>query len=389
MNTAPTIMISSTFYDLHQIRSDISQFISEDLGYIPLLSELPSFPVDPDVDTIENCRRRVEQNTDVLILIIGGRYGSIDSKTDKSVTNLEFLAAKMKGIPIYAFVESSILSAFPIWKANPNGNYETSVDTTKVFEFIELVRNTERVWTFEFREAKDIITIIKIQLAYLVKESLRLKQLLSGSGIPHYLEILRPASLRIALERPKAWEHQLLFQSWIDEVENRSDLIREYKEGLRLEIPIFVPAFTASEWLLTQTHELELLIESINHIINVSINEAIGKPGEPGDIEYIVWISRMIGRILEHLILWANRIRSARCEPPFDNISQESALMVDEIIVQIITFPTESLQKLTEALEISKTGQPISFELTIPIRIANLSKIHEAIENAKKEFGIK
>lgn len=59
MNTAPTIMVSSTFYDLRQIRKDLDVFISEDLGYIPLLSELPSFPVDPDVDTIENCRRRV------------------------------------------------------------------------------------------------------------------------------------------------------------------------------------------------------------------------------------------------------------------------------------------------------------------------------------------
>ena len=57
MNTAPSVMVSSTFYDLRQIRTDLSVFISDNLGYIPLLSEFPSFPVDPDVDTIENCRR--------------------------------------------------------------------------------------------------------------------------------------------------------------------------------------------------------------------------------------------------------------------------------------------------------------------------------------------
>jgi len=59
---APTIMVSSTFYDLRQIRADLSSFISDELGYIPLLSELPSFPIDPDFDIIENCRRRVNQN---------------------------------------------------------------------------------------------------------------------------------------------------------------------------------------------------------------------------------------------------------------------------------------------------------------------------------------
>jgi hypothetical protein len=41
-----------------------------------LLSEHPSFPIDPGVTTIENCRRRVEQDADLFVLIVGMRYGS-------------------------------------------------------------------------------------------------------------------------------------------------------------------------------------------------------------------------------------------------------------------------------------------------------------------------
>lgn len=123
MSSAPTIMISSTFYDLRQIRADLARFITDDLGYIPLLSELPSFPVDPDLDTIENCRVRVEKNANILVLVIGGRYGSIDNRTDKSITNLEFLTARRKGIPIYAFVEKGILAVLPVWKNNPAADF--------------------------------------------------------------------------------------------------------------------------------------------------------------------------------------------------------------------------------------------------------------------------
>jgi hypothetical protein len=43
------------------------------LYYRPLLAEHPSFPIDPDAITIENCRRRVEQDADTLVLVIGGR----------------------------------------------------------------------------------------------------------------------------------------------------------------------------------------------------------------------------------------------------------------------------------------------------------------------------
>ncbi len=143
-------MVSSTFYDLRQIRADLARFITDELGYIPLLSELPSFPVDPDLDTLANCRARVERDADIFVLVIGGRYGSIDDKTNKSITNLEFLAARQKGIPVYAFVEKGVAAVVPIWKSNPSADFSATVDTPLVFDFIEYVRSQERVWTYQF-----------------------------------------------------------------------------------------------------------------------------------------------------------------------------------------------------------------------------------------------
>jgi len=79
--SAPCVMVSSTFYDLRQVRTDLENFLSRDLGYHPLLSEFASFPVDPDKTTVENCRRRVEKNADILVLVIGGRYGSVSHES--------------------------------------------------------------------------------------------------------------------------------------------------------------------------------------------------------------------------------------------------------------------------------------------------------------------
>jgi hypothetical protein len=143
LSTVPQIMISSTFFDLKHVRADLGRFISEELGCRPLVSELPSFPIDPDVDTIENCQRRVEQDADILVLIIGGRYGFIDSRSAKSVTNLEYLAARAKGIPIYAFVDRRILAVLPVWHANKEGVFSGVVDDPLVFAFIEEVRGEQ------------------------------------------------------------------------------------------------------------------------------------------------------------------------------------------------------------------------------------------------------
>ena len=381
-------MVSSTFYDLRQIRRDLYVFISDDLGYVPLLSELPSFPVDPDVDTIENCRRRVEQNADIMVLVIGGRYGSIDSKTVKSITNLEFLTARAKGIPIYVFVEKSVLSILSVWKTNPEGNFSGVVDTTKVFEFIEFVRSGERVWTFEFETAQDIITALRMQFAYLFQDSLKVKQLLSGSGMPRFMEELRPKTLRLVLEKPDVWEHRLFFQSWLDEVERRADMIREYKDELLLESAIYVSAFNAPEWLQTQNHELESLVASANRLINESLQEAVGKPGEPGNAEHIVWVSHMIGRTLERTIQWAIKIRCARCEPPFDQVAPEAALFADELISQFSTFPKEALQQIENMLSLPKSTEPRRLEFTLTFTVANLPRFMQALDNAKRQYGI-
>ena len=85
------IFISSTCFDLSQIRKDLEEGI-RGMGHEPMLSEAKDFPVDPSLTSEENCINAVRNYADVFILIIGNRYGhKLDS--GKSITNSEFLTA--------------------------------------------------------------------------------------------------------------------------------------------------------------------------------------------------------------------------------------------------------------------------------------------------------
>ena len=129
------IFVSSTCYDLSQIREDLSDFIINN-GHFSILSEHDKFPINPQKNTIENCINIVKENADILILIVGNRYGSL-IETGKSITNTEFITAMHKGIPIFVFIDKKTLTAFSIWKENKNGDFSKFVDSTKIFEFIE------------------------------------------------------------------------------------------------------------------------------------------------------------------------------------------------------------------------------------------------------------
>ncbi|MDZ7692136.1 MAG: DUF4062 domain-containing protein [Balneolaceae bacterium] len=162
--------------------------MDDDLGYTPLLSEMKSFPINPDKNTVENCKEKVRKNADLLILIVGTRYGSIDLETDKSITNLEYETAKRKGIPIYVFIDKQVINLLPTWKANPDADFSNTVDTTKLFEFVDKIRNTEGIWTFPFEKAVDIIGTLRHQLAHLFLESIQLREKFTAGGkLPAHL----------------------------------------------------------------------------------------------------------------------------------------------------------------------------------------------------------
>ena len=135
-NRPPNVFISSTMYDLRELRAQLRQFV-EGLGWRPVMSEHDSFPINPDQSTVENSRRNVRENADIFVMVVGARYGSVDADADKSVTNLEFVEARARGTPAYVFVSRDVLAQLEVWQTNPEADYSSVVDTPRVFEFIE------------------------------------------------------------------------------------------------------------------------------------------------------------------------------------------------------------------------------------------------------------
>lgn len=155
----PCVFVSSTCYDLQQLRADLHQYL-ENAGLESVLSEYATFPVDPDSTTVRNCQNVVENKADIFVLVIGGRYGSAADK-QKSVTNLEYLTARAKSVPVYVFVMRSLLSILPVWKENPEGNFAGVADSPRLFEFISSIYEGGEQWVFPFDSAQDIAAVLR------------------------------------------------------------------------------------------------------------------------------------------------------------------------------------------------------------------------------------
>ncbi len=93
------VFVSSTFTDLKDERQAAVEAILSS-GHIPAGMELFSAGDESQMAVIE----RWIDESDIYLLILGGRYGSIESKTGKSYTHLEYEYATSKNKPLFAVV---------------------------------------------------------------------------------------------------------------------------------------------------------------------------------------------------------------------------------------------------------------------------------------------
>ena len=101
MNKKLQVFVSSTYTDLIKERQAAVQAIL-DAGHIPAGMELFKAGNESQLKTIY----KWIDESDVYMLILGGRYGSIEPKSGKSYTQLEYEYALNKNVPVFSVVLS-------------------------------------------------------------------------------------------------------------------------------------------------------------------------------------------------------------------------------------------------------------------------------------------
>jgi len=197
----PQIFVSSTFYDLKYVREALRSFISN-YGFTPILSENGDIGYTPGRELDQSCYETMKQS-DMAILIVGGRYGSPasgESKTDyfseyTSITRKEFNTAVDNSIPVFVFIEEPVYSEYQTYAQNrsyfegkPDANFKFAhVDNINVYRFVESILSVKKLTITSFRNVEDIKSFLRKQWASMLQE---------------YLGVLRHSSLIDNLQTP-------------------------------------------------------------------------------------------------------------------------------------------------------------------------------------------
>lgn len=177
----PRVFISSTFYDLRQIRADIDQFLRA-IGYETIRNEVGDIAYGREKPLEDDCIKEVAQ-CDILISIIGGRFGS-ESRDKTSINhNLERMSISQRELrtaldnnkQVYIFIDKNVDAEFQTYLLNKETekiNYRF-VDDKRIYEFIENIKNLDHNNNIKnFETSEEITKYLREQFAGLFQRFL-------------------------------------------------------------------------------------------------------------------------------------------------------------------------------------------------------------------------
>src|SRR5438445_11898440 len=132
----PRVFISSTFYDLRSIREELDRFIRGS-GFEPIRHERGHIPYGKDDKPEEYAYREID-SCDVLVCVIGGKYGNESTESPYSITQKELKTALERDKPVYVFVDRAVHQEHRYYVANKEvkGVKYTAVDNPKIYAFL-------------------------------------------------------------------------------------------------------------------------------------------------------------------------------------------------------------------------------------------------------------
>ncbi len=298
----------------------------------------------------------------------------------KSVTNLEFVEARARGVPVYVFVRKDVLAQMRVWKANPEADYSGIVDTPRVFEFIDSFRGGGEVWTFEFATAEDIVNTLRNQFAYLVQDALELRQLARGQD--RLLAELEGEALILALRRDQYWDVRLFATVLEEELDGRETLRREIEHGLASKDVTFVHVVDLGSWAQDRLHEVQRLAQTATTILNNYLPQVCGEDAVPSEL---VDVARRLAQVWEDSARWTLRCRSVRVDERAERLVDLLANANAHMLEELWEFGHTIIPRLDKAIEALADGDPSDLDLVLTLT-ADVDEFVEEI--ARLERGL-
>lgn len=246
----PRVFISSTFYDLKQVRFNIGDFI-KNLGYEAVMHERSGVAYTQNEPLEQDCYHELA-SCDIVVCVIGNHFGSRSAGNELSITMNEIQTAIKNRKKVYIFIAKDVYIENRTYECNKeNGSFKSAyTDNLKIHEFISELKNNKRVLIESFDTTDEIISTLKLQFAGLFQNLLAHDASKSESTV--VMDLSETASEIKDSVHELREEQEAFFKKFESTVFGRNYTLRAVEEFLGLDkASIFARNVDALDELMT------------------------------------------------------------------------------------------------------------------------------------------
>ena len=240
----------------------------------------------------------------------------------------------------------------------------------------------EKNWVFPFDSAEDLIKTLHTQLAYLFMDALTIRTKVLRSGLSEeLLQDLSGAALSLAVEKPFAWEYRLFSQVLCDEISRVAEIKKDLNYGLALGKSVRLgDSAEVIKWVHEETRRDEIRLWNQRTVLfNTAFPKAFGAPGEPGDVEEIIYVAKRLAEVYRRILEWTVEFRHIQVADDFRRLLELIAYMSHNAIEEIEAFAVNYKQQLDDAVRLHEVSkQPQSLEITLTLTIPDMTEFNRA-----------
>ena len=177
----PRVFISSTYYDLKQVRYNVGDFI-KNMGYEVVMHERSGVAYTQNEPLERDCYHEMA-SCDIAVCIIGNHFGSQSTDNDLSITMNEIQTAIQNKKKVYIFIAKDVYIENRTYEHNmESGNFKSAyADDIRIHSFILELKKNVRVMIESFDTTDDITRTLKLQFAGLFQNLLSREASLTDS----------------------------------------------------------------------------------------------------------------------------------------------------------------------------------------------------------------
>ena len=258
------------------------------------------------------------------------------------------------------------------------GDFSSVVDSSKIFEFVADIYDECKQWIYTYDNVQDIKMTLKNQLGLIFSDGLHYKAITADARNSILRYDLPSGAVRMVIEKPFVWEHKFLAYVLKDEFDKLQRRKWDLKYGIFDGKTYDKNPQELIDDVSERLNEIGKLIDILSVLINKTIQEAIGDPGVPSDLEMMIYTSKRLAATYERLVGWALYFKSLHADEVFTNLLDLLYDLPKSALSSIDDFVENFYQQITGIPDVEDHIER-NIQLNITLDNSNLDEINEEI----------